>query len=350
MKWNIALLILSVIFSLLLGETVVRALHLAPKIISLNANDIKSGYMSSSNPILGYELRPNYHSENPSFHFGDFSIINSHGQRDIERTYEKPKETTRILLLGDSVVAGHGIANLDNTISRELEKILQKGSKVEVLNFGVGGYQTLAEVELLKIKGLKYNPDVVILVFENNDFVSENTDMCINPEMSKWEQWLFKKSHLFRLIAFKTNLFGLSDFDKKMSSHRKLLKDSVDRGIGLLKDLSAKNNFDVFVVTWPRFSKNNKNIDGVNNFYPLRRQVENLIKIEKICKKHKVDSYRLVPYFIKDYDYELSIAEDKNTFPTLNDMYTIGDTCHPNTHGSLIAARGIAEIYYSRYK
>jgi hypothetical protein len=44
------------------------------------------------------------------------------------------------------------------------------GRQYQVLNMGVGGYQTLQEVELLRSRGLKYDPDYVLIGFCINDF------------------------------------------------------------------------------------------------------------------------------------------------------------------------------------
>ena len=74
------------------------------------------------------------------------------------------------ILLGDSVVEGDGIRirQVDDLISRQLEMLYGDGT--QVLNFAVSAYSTLAEVELLRVKGLQFNPDTVVLIFVENDF------------------------------------------------------------------------------------------------------------------------------------------------------------------------------------
>ena len=87
-------------------------------------------------------------------------------------------------MLGDSVVEGVGLRDLDDTVSRQLEKLYPDG-RTEVLNFGVSAYCTLAEVELLEVKGLAFDPDVVILVFVENDYLNFNreahAESCSGP-------------------------------------------------------------------------------------------------------------------------------------------------------------------------
>lgn len=349
MRAKVILLSCSLLFSLLLGEFIVRIFDLSPALIALNIRHKNSGYQISPNPILGYELKCNYRNANPSLHWGDFPSTNSRGQRDIERTLEKPAGVFRIILLGDSIVAGHGIRDLNHTISRELEQLLQQELNVEVLNFGVGGYQTLAEVELLRTKGLQYSPDLVILVFESNDFNIENDDMWLNMETSRFVYTLLRKSQLFRLIALRINLFSLGDFQRRTISNRMLLNDSVEQGINKLKVLSLKYNFDFMVVIWPRFSNIKRHVGGILDFYPQGQYINNLTGIESICKKYDIDSYRLVNFFIEDYNNILS-KMPKGVLPVLNTTYTIGDTCHPNEYGSRVAARGLKKILDERLK
>lgn len=164
---RVALVLLGVVVALFVTEGLFRLLRLAPQVAVLTNATEDAPYIRSSNPALVYELKPNYRNPNPTNHHGSFSYVNAFGQRDIERQLERIPGKKRVILLGDSVVAGHGQPDLNETISRKLEQEFE--GKVEVLNFGVGGYNTAAEVELLRVKGLKFSPDVVILMTVFND-------------------------------------------------------------------------------------------------------------------------------------------------------------------------------------
>jgi hypothetical protein len=96
--------------------------------------------------------------------------INSKGFRsDVEYTYDKPKDTVRILVLGDSYTIGHEV-NQDETYSMALEKSLKaKGISAEVINAGVSGFGNSEELIFYEQEGIKYNPDILILGFYNND-------------------------------------------------------------------------------------------------------------------------------------------------------------------------------------
>ena len=156
---------------------VVRWFDLVPKLHRLNPGLQKTVYRFSKNPILGYVFKENYRDNQSPDLSTSYPYINAHGFRDKERTYEKPKGVTRIILLGDSVVTGaEYIEQFNNMISGKLEKTLDP-SKVEVLNISVNGYCTRAEIELLKERGIKYAPDLVILVFVHNDYININADL-----------------------------------------------------------------------------------------------------------------------------------------------------------------------------
>jgi len=153
------------------GELIVRTLGVAPEVRAIGVSSRDSVFKRSTNPILSYELKANYRNDKPDLRLNCEST-NSHGLRDIERSIDKPPGVKRVILLGDSIVEGYGIRESD-TISRQLERLYADGM-TEVLNFGVSGYCTLAEVELLGVKGIAFSPDQVVLVFAENDFDNFN--------------------------------------------------------------------------------------------------------------------------------------------------------------------------------
>jgi len=88
--------------------------------------------------------------------------FNSEGFRDIEHDYfHKPSGTRRIMLLGDSFVAGIEV-DVNETF---VHRIRQSFPDVEVISAAVNGWSTEQEFLFLKKRGLKYQPDVVALVY-----------------------------------------------------------------------------------------------------------------------------------------------------------------------------------------
>jgi hypothetical protein len=255
-------------------------------------------------------------------------------------------------LLGDSIVAGLGIRSLDDTISRQMEESLPKTARLEVLNLGVTGYQTLAESELLRTKGVKYAPDLVILVFDDNDFESKNNDISsYDPQVSGIVKLLLKKSDLFRFFALKFNISCLkfrTDMKYRILRHKEAIHDSVALGISRMKADSLKYGFDMFVVLWPSFSHSSPTYPKVKDFYYIPRQYKRLLRIEAICKTYGLDSYRLVDFFINDYEKIAAAVLPEEKPHSLNETYTIGDSSHPNVYGTEVAARGIIELLKRR--
>ncbi len=100
--------------------------------------------------------------------------INSHGFRDYEYSLDKPNNTFRIIVLGDSYTFGLGV-ELNDSYPKILEKLLNKGVggwTYEVLNFGVPGSELPEKVELLSDKALFFNPDLLILQYEGTDIMN----------------------------------------------------------------------------------------------------------------------------------------------------------------------------------
>jgi hypothetical protein len=113
-------------------------------------------------PELGWSLIPgsNLHSVDTDRGLDYHIRINSLGLRDPERSRRPPAGTTRVLMLGDSMVFGPGI-EMGQRCSNRLDVAM--GDRVEVLNAGVGGWGTDQEYLYLLRDGFELHPDAVIL-------------------------------------------------------------------------------------------------------------------------------------------------------------------------------------------
>ncbi|MDT3778175.1 SGNH/GDSL hydrolase family protein [Nitrospira sp. MA-1] len=102
--------------------------------------------------------------------------INSAGFRDVEHPLQKPKNTYRILLLGDSYTEARQVM-LEDTFGRKVEQQLRSCERllphnVEIINFGVPGYGNAEELITLRSRGWDYDPDLVLtMFFSGNDLI-----------------------------------------------------------------------------------------------------------------------------------------------------------------------------------
>jgi hypothetical protein len=141
---------------------------------------------------LGWRLRPNV-SGVVSVETWQFVRINSSGFRDRERTYDKPPDTIRIAVLGNSWTEALQVP-LDKTYCSVLEQKLTRsacfsGKRVEVLNFGVAGYSTGQELLLLQREVWKYHPDILLVaVYPARDIANNLRELnnAVNPEQSPY--------------------------------------------------------------------------------------------------------------------------------------------------------------------
>jgi hypothetical protein len=126
------------------------------------ARDVKQ---IDSNPLIGHSHRPNSQA-----HLMGVDVkINSRGLRDREIPYERTAAAPRILMLGDSFTEGWGVP-FEQTFSKRIEGLYAAhGSTAEVINTGVGNYNTIMEVSYFLTEGYKYRPDIVVLNFIPND-------------------------------------------------------------------------------------------------------------------------------------------------------------------------------------
>ena len=332
------LLLASILFALIVGELAIRLTGLAPTPIPIDLEASKSVYQRSANPIMGYELKPNYSDRLADTH-QSLPKTNSDGQRDIERAIERRPGVPRVILLGDSVVAGHGIYELDETISRQLENRFPPDA-VEVLNFGVGGYCTLAEVELLRTKGLKYQPDIVVLLFLGNDYTNLNARVHMYASSHPRAAWInqcFLRSHIFRLVSIRLNLFGFGDDWQPEMRHAKAVgPNNVERGIEQFKKLADEHGFRPIVVLWPGFD-DGRLVDVWHE--PKTTDPHAVVRFAERCG---IPTTGLIDFFRRD-------AETIGGNPNYRVRYSIGDTLHPSPRGAAVAALGLEEILRQQF-
>jgi len=122
---------------------------------------------------------------------------NKEGFKDVDHQIEK--NMFRILGLGDSSTWGIG-ASYEETYLRVLEKNLQI---VEIIKMGIPSYYPKLEINVLLNKGLKYHPDLLLLLTLPGDLIDTCMDKTLRviPDFFKY---LITKSYFARFIYVKT--------------------------------------------------------------------------------------------------------------------------------------------------
>lgn len=163
---KLLLLIASVAFSFLVFE------------IGLRIAAISYPVFNIIDPHRGFAMAPGAEG----WHVGEgraYIRINSDGLRDQEHQIEKPDNTIRIAVLGDSYAQAFQLPMEQAfwwVLGEELANCpALEGQRVEVINFGVGGYGTAQELLTLRHHAWKYDPDVVLLAFLTGNDITDNS-------------------------------------------------------------------------------------------------------------------------------------------------------------------------------
>lgn len=126
----------------------------------------------ATNPKIVYELKPDLQA----IYEGAVVEINSHGFRGRLSERSRDDDSVRLVGIGDSFMFGLGVAEGEYYLA-VLEQLLRRecrGTRVEVVNTAVPGYNTVMEVETLRDKGIGLRPDLVIIEFVGNDLTLPN--------------------------------------------------------------------------------------------------------------------------------------------------------------------------------
>jgi len=164
-------LLLAASLAALAGEAALRLFAPFPDYSAMTVHSFPDGY----HPLLGFAGVPRLDTLFILPDFRNRIVNNSRGFRDREREYGKAAKK-RIVVLGDSTAWGWGV-EAEERFSDVMEKILRGW---EVINLSQAGYSTDQELLVLETEGLKYTPDIVLLLFDRNDVAEGNNARVID--------------------------------------------------------------------------------------------------------------------------------------------------------------------------
>jgi len=334
-----------------LGEVAARAVVPAP----LAWKWPQVAYEPSAS--LGFRLRPGQ----DAFTADKPSHTNSIGLRGPERSLKKPEGVKRILILGDSIAFGYGVA-YEDTFAVKLEEMLNQsdsGKRYEVIDSGVPSYNTLQEVTYFREEGVRLEPDIVILAVCWNDISSKSGvavdekgrlfDEAARPDPGRVAQWSETERGYWARNALKRSSLLYFVIDRARSVRIRLTGDGsvesnrpadvltarqlavltgradpavaagwveVDSQLKILADLCAARGIRLVVALAPMPQL-------LEAQYPKAQYPS---QVTRMCEKYGVRCLDLLPAFAQDFRGHTS-------------LFIPYDGDHPNESGHLIIAK-----------
>lgn len=209
--------IASLVVSLAAAEMILRVKNTAGTNYDIEmwkyANTLKR---PSDDPLMGHEHRPNSHA-----HLQNVDIrTNEYGLRGGPLKPPAPGER-RVLFLGSSITLGWGVPESETMTVLIEEKFRKDGTEMQVLNAGIGNYNTARYSELFLTRLTDLKPtDIVINYFIN--------DAEILP--AGGGNWILRHSQLAVTLWIAANrLFGQTGMGN-LESHYRAVYDPQAKG------------------------------------------------------------------------------------------------------------------------
>lgn len=272
----------------------------------------------SKSAELSHEHRPGA----SGYFMGVDVAINSKGLRDTEYTYEKPDSTFRILLLGDSITLGWGVRQghiyadvLEKQLNHNLN--LPRYKRFEVINAGVGNYNTEHELYYLESEGLKYHPDMVMICFFVNDgeIIKHRESISFLDRNSYL--WTMMKGRLDMMTRMMSVEKDYVDFYNDLYIPGSPGRTAFDRAFNQILQICRRIQIDPFVVLYPELHVTDE------TSYPFKK-VHQLVR--DLSAAYEAPVVDLLPI------YQGEIPES---------LWVAPDDAHPNARAHNMAADAI---------
>ncbi|MBS3156794.1 hypothetical protein J4442_01310 [Candidatus Woesearchaeota archaeon] len=269
-------------------------------------------YLNSN--TKGWAFKPNaetiFEENIDNKEFSQHVKINSKGLRDYEYKYKKPNGTFRIIMIGNSIIAGLEVP-LDSTFENILE--VKLGEDYEVLNLAVKAYENQQEIIHLEEEGFKYNPDLIIFNFytgydflknaRSNLYTLEGDKLVKNkiPErkLTNLRNFLSRKSSLYNLLS---NLKGEYIKGNNLPENR-----TVEIYQILKKEEFRETNFKPEITNFTLLNlkklTKEKNIPLIITIIPMKEQVDKG-KLKEAIQTHGMKEEQL------DIDWSIRYIEE----------------------------------------
>lgn len=253
------------------------------------------------NDAFGYIHTPHYRAELQ----GAEVKINSHGLRGPGFEAAKPPGKKRLLILGDSVVFGWGVAQQDIFPVRLQNMLDEADADIEVIAAGVGSWNTRSEYEFLMARGIHYGPDVVLLVVVDNDVEAKpggGAGKETERVSANWVRGLI--GTVWRSSASRFYLAGYVQYFRKIRS-KKVEYSTIDEGSPEWSDAKSALNGIVDACR-------DGDIGLIVYLYSSGKALEDnrmLLLYEKVLESRDVPMFLLPDVLFADPDYRNSVVD-----------------------------------------
>lgn len=277
---------------------------------TFNWGDPNVGFSHPRNTTVSYNF-----SEYPG---GTVSMTyNSEGFREDSPILSKSEVSKRVAIVGDSHT--DGVCSNSESFPNQLEKLLREGkidTTIDVINGGVGRYSPFQYFRRLQHEVIKYEPDVVFVMFYiGNDFsdlirrddrpflmIDENDITEQEPQFVVYLNPKIKNNIFFRSRVIQ----GLYKIVTKTSLHYQITRAK------LLYDNSSQSSNGSFSAVF-EYMKSIKHLTGVHRHFVTQTLGQYLFFSSFPETESKVDRY--VEYtleqfvtFGKEKDIEIVLA------------------------------------------
>jgi hypothetical protein len=155
--------------------------------------------------------------------------LNSFGYRDVAHSPAEFSNREVLFVVGDSLVAGHGISRIEDRFSNILQRNL--GERYVVVNIARNGWDTTDEYQALS--SYPYKPKRVFLVYYINDILGAasksgyGSPVRVEPPHNGALRYIVGHSYALNFVYWRLYRFHNRDMGEK---YWKYLKDSYTNG------------------------------------------------------------------------------------------------------------------------
>jgi lysophospholipase L1-like esterase len=321
---QICFVIIVLVFFLLFFEIVLRVSYPAYSNYNTEMWRYAKELKVLSEPNIGHEHQP----QSSAQLYGVEIKTNKEGWRDYDYPLQKNNNTKRIMMLGDSLTFGWGVP-FEQTMAKRLEKKFINGGHeqtVEVINTGVGNYNTAMEVNAFFKKGKKYNPDMILLMYYINDaeptYTQPGKTRILLNQLYLYgflsDKIINTQIHLSRDKQFE-NFYG--NLYKQGATGRQ----EVEKAINKLAMYCKENNIQLHIFVIPEMHEFEN--------YPFQEVTD---FVQSTATENDVPATDLLPYF------QIVTSSKKNSESiSPSDLWVSVEDAHPNAKGNLIIAEAI---------